>query len=177
MCSSDLAQIVAEDLMVNYSRLHLVQGGPTLTNPAPVGSAINTVGSSVTRNNYWKLRDAAATAREMLVQAAMNRVGDQNRGSYTVSDGVITYTPTQTRISYGTVAADAAMITLSSPAALVPDSQLQVIGKTLPRADIPLKVDGSAKYGIDIRLPNMVYAIIRHCPTFGGTLAAQPSTP
>ena len=46
---SGLAQILAEDLMVDYARVDTVQGGPTMANPAPVGTAINTVGSSVTR--------------------------------------------------------------------------------------------------------------------------------
>ena len=92
---SGLAQVMAEDLMVHYERIVAVQGAPTLANPAPVGTAINTVGSSVTRSNFWKLRDAAATAREMLVQAAMNRMGDQTRANYTVTDGVITHAPSR----------------------------------------------------------------------------------
>jgi isoquinoline 1-oxidoreductase beta subunit len=171
-----LGQILAEDLMVDYSRVTLVQGGPTLATPAPIGTAIVTAGSSVTRNNFWRLRDAGAIARETLVQAAMNQVGDGNRSNYSVSNGVIQHTSGQTR-SYGQVAADAALLTPPSSAPLVPDSQLKVIGQSLPRPDIPLKVDGSAKYGIDTRLPNMVYAVIKHCPTVGGTLAATPATP
>ncbi len=171
-----LGQIMAEDLMVDYGRVTLVQGGATLTIPAPVGSAIVTAGSSVTRNNFWRLRDAGAIARETLVQAAMNQIGDSNRSNYSVSNGVIQHTSGQTR-TYGQVAADAALLTPPSSAPLVPDSQLKVIGQSLPRPDIPLKVDGSAKYGIDTRLPNMVYAVIKHCPTVGGTLAATPSTP
>jgi isoquinoline 1-oxidoreductase beta subunit len=174
---SGLAQILAEDLVVDYRRIATVQGGPTLTNPAPVGTAINTVGSSVTRNNFWRMRDAGAIAREMLVQAAMNRKGDPNRANYTVANGVIRHVPSATLYTYGQVASDAALLTPPASAPLVPDSALQVIGKTMPRQDIPLKVDGSAKYGIDVRLPNMVYAIIRHCPSFGGTLAKLPSVP
>jgi isoquinoline 1-oxidoreductase subunit beta len=45
------------------------------------------------------------------------------------------------------------------------------------RSDIPAKVDGSARYGLDTRLPNMVFAVIKHCPSFGGTLAATPTVP
>ena len=63
---SGLAQILCEDLMVDPSRVVLVQGRPSMASPAPVGSAINTVGSSVTRSNYWKLRDAGAMARTLL---------------------------------------------------------------------------------------------------------------
>lgn len=174
---SGLGQVLSEDLMVDFNRVTLVQGGPVYNvSPAPLGSAILTAGSGVTRNNYWKMRDAGAVARETLVQAAMNRLGDTNRSSFTVSNGVITHTSGR-QLTYGEIAADAALLTPPASAALVPDSQLKVIGRSLPRTDIPLKVDGSAKYGIDTRIPNMVYAVIRHCPTFGGTLAATPATP
>lgn len=171
-----LAQILCEDLMVDPARVRLVQGAPTLVTPAPVGTAINTVGSSVTRNNFWKLRDAGATAREMLVSAAMASIGDASRASYTVTDGVILHSSGQRR-SYGEVAAAAALLTPPSGAPLVPDSQFKLIGKTLARPDILAKVDGSAIYGLDVRVPNMVYAVIRHCPSFGGTLTAPPATP
>jgi isoquinoline 1-oxidoreductase subunit beta len=172
-----LAQVLCEDLMVDPTRVHLAQGVPTMASPAPIGTAINTVGSSVTRNNFWRLRDAGAIAREMLVSAAMARVGDSTRGNYTVSNGLITHQPSGTALRYGQVAADAALLAPPASAPLVPDSQFQCIGKTFPRADIPFKVDGSAVYGLDVRVPNMVYAVIRHAPTVGSTLAAVPGTP
>ncbi len=174
---SGLAQVLAEDLMVDYAKITTIQGGPTLASPAPVGTSINTVGSSVMRTNFWKMRDAAAAAREMLVQAARNRQGDQNRSNYTVINAVIKHTPSGTAFTYGSVAQDASALAPPVGSPLVPDNQFRLIGKTMPRFDIPSKVDGSAKYGLDIRLPNMVYAVIRHCPTFGGTLAGTPATP
>lgn len=171
-----LGQVLAEDLMVDFTRVKLVQGGPTLALPAPVGAAINTVGSGVTRNNFWRLRDAGAIARETLVAAAMGQIGDTTRANYSVTDGLIRHSSGQTR-TYGQVAAVAATLTPPTSAPLVPDSQFKVIGRSLPRPDVLLKVNGSAKYGIDTRLHNMVYAVIRHCPTVGGTLASTPSTP
>ena len=172
-----LGQVLAEDLMVDPARVTLVQGGPTLVSPAPVGSAISTVGSSVTRNNYWRLRDASAIARETLVQAAMNRQGDASRSNYGVNNGLIAHLPSGRTYSYGEVAADAALLTPPASAPLVPDSQLKVIGRPLQRPDIPSKVDGSAKYGLDTRLANMVFAVIKHCPSFGGKLNGTPTVP
>ncbi|OYU93547.1 MAG: hypothetical protein CFE45_20740, partial [Burkholderiales bacterium PBB5] len=175
--AAGLAQVLCEDLMVDPTRVKLVQGGPTLATPAPIGTAINTVGSGVTRNNFWRLRDAGAIARETLVAAAMARVGDASRSSYVVNNGTILHTPSGTALRYGDVAAAAALLTPPASAPLVPDSQLRCIGKTFARPDIPFKVDGSAVYGLDVRVPNMVYAVIRHCPSIGGTLAATPSVP
>ena len=174
---SGLAQILCEDLMVDPARVRVVVGSPSLATPVPVGRSINTVGSSVTRTNFWKLRDAGATAREMLVAAAMARVGDGSRANYSVVDGVITHAPTGTRLSYGTVAVAASALPVPASAPLVPDSQFKCIGKSIARSDIPFKVDGSAVYGLDVRVPNMLYAVIRHCPSFGGTLATVPAVP
>jgi len=172
---SGVAQIMAEDLMVDFSRIAVVQGAPSLSSTA-IGTAIVAGGSSIIRNNYWKFRNAAAVARETLVQAAMSRLQDNNRSSFSVKDGVISHSSGKT-LSYGDVAADAARLTPPASAPLVPDAELKVIGKSLPRQDIPPKVDGSAKYGLDARLPGMVFAVIKHCPTFGGTLAATPGVP
>jgi isoquinoline 1-oxidoreductase beta subunit len=169
-----LAQILAEDLMVDPKRVKIVQGAPVMANPAPIGCAINTVGSSVTRSNYWRLRDAGAAAREMLVQAAMNLQGDANRNHYVVVDGVVQH-ESDKWYGYGQLAPAAALLPVPTGAALVPDSALQSIGKPLPRADIPSKVDGSARYGLDVRLPGMAFAVVRHCPTMGGTLVGTPA--
>ncbi len=171
-----LAQVLAEDLMVDPARVHLVQGGPTMVNPAPLGSAINTVGSGVTRNNFWKMRDAGAVARETLVQAAMNTHGDPLRSNYTVVDGVVRHSG-GTQYSYGQLAAQAAQLTPPASAPLVPASAWRNIGKPLQRQDIPSKVDGSAVYGLDTRLPGMLFAVVKHCPTFGGVLSSTPGTP
>jgi isoquinoline 1-oxidoreductase beta subunit len=175
--SSSLGQVLAEDLIVPWQRVRVVQGPPTLVAPAPVGTAIATVGSSVVRGSFWRLRDAAAIARETLVQAAMNRIGDADRSHYTVADGVIRHLSSGVALSYGAVAADAALLRPPASAPLVPDDQLRVIGQSLPRQDIPSKVDGSAVYGLDVRVPGMLFAAIRHCPTFGGTLVSVPAAP
>lgn len=172
-----LAQILCEDLMVDPARVKCVQAFPSLASPAPVGVAINTVGSSVTRTNFWKLRDAGAIAREMLVGSAMLEVSDPTRANFSVNNGVVTHAPSGRSFSYGQLAARAATLPVPASAPLVPDAQLRYIGKPLARVDIPAKCDGSMVYGLDVRRPGMVYAVIRHCPSLGGTLAATPAVP
>ncbi len=171
-----LGQVLAEDLMVNPLRVKLVQGGPTLASPAPIGAAINTVGSGVTRNNLWRLRDAAANARELLVKAVMIKTGERSRANFTVVDGVVRHVGGR-YMTYGQVAALAATLPVPSGSTLVDGASLRSIGQPLKRPDIPLKVNGGAVYGIDVRLPGMVYAVIRHSPSLGGTLQATPAVP
>lgn len=172
-----LAQILAEDLMVDPAAVEIVQGGPSLANPAPVGAAINTVGSSVTRSNFWRLRDAGASARETLVQAAMNRLGDGDRSHFVAINATVRHLPSGQTLRYGDLAADAARLAPVANAPLVPDAALRCIGKPALRQDIPSKVNGSARYGLDVRLAGMVFAVVRHCPTFGGRLGAVPPVP
>jgi isoquinoline 1-oxidoreductase beta subunit len=172
-----LAIILSEDLMVDFTKIKTVQGVPAI-GASQIGNTLVTAGSTITWTNYWGLRNAGAAAREMLVSAAMNIIGDQNRGNYTVSNGVITYTPNGTLISYGLVANAAAKLPVPANPTLIPDSEFRYIGKTQARLDIPSKVNGSAIYGMDVRLPNMVYAVIQHAPAFGGVLnGSLPSTP
>ena len=172
-----LAMILAEDLMVDFTKIKTVQGEPAVGTPQ-TGNSIISVGSTVTWTNYWGMRNAGATSREMLVSAAMNIIGDQNRANYTVSLGVITYTPNGTLISYGLVANAAALLTPPTNPPLIPDSEFRYIGKTQARVDIPSKVNGSAIYGMDVRLPGMVYAVIQHAPAFGSVLSGSvPATP
>ena len=168
---SGLAQVLAEELCVDYSKIKTMQGAPTVAVPAPIGTAINTVGSSVLRTNFWKLRDAGAAARTLLIRAAALSNGDATLTNYSVTSGVIRHNPSGKTYTYGSVAAVDATLPLGASLPLIADSNFKVIGKTVPRVDIPSKVDGSAIYGIDIRLPGMVYAVIKHGPAFGATLA------
>ena len=181
---SGLAQIIAEDLCVDINTVVLLQGGATIaytgSNAVSRGYATSTGGSGAVRNNFWALRDAATQAREMLVLAAMDVTGDALRANYATVNAVVTYTPTGAKYTYGQLA-DAA----STKAALVtgltapdtPFSALTVIGKSEPRADIPPKLTGKAVYGVDVVLKNMVFAFVKHCPTFGGSLSAVPAAP
>ena len=91
--------------------------------PAPVGAAINTVGSSVARTNFWKLRDAGATARAQLLAAAMARVGDAVRSNFSIRNGVIRHDPSGLLMTYGQLAAAAALLPPPANAPIVPEGK------------------------------------------------------
>lgn len=166
---SGLAQIVAEELMIDWDQVRVETAPP---------SAISylTGGSSAVRGRYKKLREAGAAAREMLIGAAASQWGTSPSNCYASRAAVINRTNGMSR-SYGSLASLAATQPVPASPQLTDPSLFRLIGKPLPRLDIPLKVDGSAQFGIDVRLDKMVYAVVKHCPTIGGTLTATPPKP
>lgn len=178
---SGLAQILAEELKVAWSQVVIQQSD---ANPQV---SYTTGGSSAVSRRYTPLRTAGATARELLVASAMVTTGDTDRTRYGVANGVVTYSPlvgSPVSWGYGQLAAGAtspaaqALVPNPLPAtALTAPEAFQLIGKPLARPDIPPKTNGAAKFGIDVFLPGMVFAAIRHCPTIGGVLAATPAVP
>ncbi len=80
-------------------------------------------------------------------------------------------------LRFGELAADAAKITLAAEPAIKTPEQFTLVGKPMPRLDVPHKVDGSAKFAIDTRIAGMVFAAIRACPVPGGTLASVDQSP
>ena len=164
---SGLAQIAAEELMVQWSKV------TTLT-VAPGAISYITGGSSAIRDNYLPVRQAGAAVRMMLMQAAANQ-WHVPVSSCSASNGVVTNTLTKQTLSYGALASAAALLTPPANPTLIPDSQLRLIGQSVQRLDLAPKVNGGAMYGIDVRIPNMVYAVVKHCPSLGGTLASTPA--
>ncbi len=127
---------------------------------------IATGGSSAIVGNWVALRHAGATAREMLKAAAVEKLGvkasnlRQNGTSFTMPDG-------KTVATFGELAALAAVMSPPSGIELKSPQAFKLIGKSMPRVDIPAKVKGAAQFGIDVRLPNMVFAALRQAPVFG----------
>ena len=172
---SGLAQIIAEELMVDWSQITVQQATVD-----PIVSYF-TGGSSAVSGRYARLRTAGAAARELLIAAAMATTGDSNRDHYAARSGTVVYTNPGTLAvtswPYGALATLAASQPVPADLRLTDPSEFRLIGQPVARVDIPAKVDGSAKYGIDTWFPDMVFAAIRHCPTIGGTLASTPAKP
>jgi isoquinoline 1-oxidoreductase beta subunit len=129
-----------------------------------------TVGSQGVRTSWQPLRTAGATAREMLIQAAAEKWGVDKSQCRAENNAVVNST-TQERLSYGSLADAAAKLTPPQNVTLKQPAQFRLIGKPMKRLDTPAKINGQAKFGIDVRLPGMLYAVVARCPVFGGKVA------
>jgi isoquinoline 1-oxidoreductase subunit beta len=129
-----------------------------------------TGGSSAVRTTgVYGVRIAAAAAREMLIAAAADRLKAPLKAFYTEDSHVI-HKPSGRSFRFGELAAAAARYNPSSHPALKPRSEYTLVGRAIPRIDIPAKVNGATQYGIDVQVPGMQYAAIKISPIFGGKL-------
>ena len=126
-----------------------------------------TTSSSSVRLGRPYLQQAGASARERLMAAAA-QTWSVPRSELTVKDGVITHKLTGRTLRYGQVAEKAAAIKLPAEPKIKTPDQYTLMKKPTKLLDTPLKVDGSATYGIDVRLPGMLYAAAKASPVFKG---------
>lgn len=133
-----------------------------------------TGGSSTVPDGYEKLRMAGAVARQMLLGAAAKQTGIAVSELRTQDGAVIT--PDGTRIPYTTLGLAAAQISAPSNVTLKDPKKWRLLGKPMQRLDIAEKSTGVTKYGIDLRLPGMVYATVRTNPRIGGGMISVDDT-
>lgn len=167
---TSLAQIVAEELTVDWSTVTAQHSpaGPAWGNPAYGGYQV-TGGSFSVRGYYSSLRTAGAAVRQVLMQSAANQWGVP-LSQVVAAHGVVSDTSSPRMATYAALAPAAAALPLPTDPILLPSSAFTLIGTSPPRVDIPSKVDGTAVFGADIRLPGMMYAAVKHCKTIGGTV-------
>lgn len=164
-----MTQLLAEELGVAPSRV-IVEAAPVAavyTN-ALLGAQI-TGGSTSVRDAWEKLRKAGAQARTMLVQAAAAHWGVKE-AALKVEDGAVMHGAE--RLSFGQLAEAAAKLPVPDKVALKDPKEFTTVGKPQPRLDTASKVDGSAVYGIDVKLPGMLHAALAQPPVLGGKLAS-----
>ncbi|HXP25363.1 MAG TPA: molybdopterin cofactor-binding domain-containing protein, partial [Steroidobacteraceae bacterium] len=129
-----------------------------------------TGGSSAVRTTgVYGVRIAAAAAREMLIAAAADRLKAPLKAFHSEGSRVI-HKPSGQSFRFGELAAAASRYSPSSHPALKPRSEYTLVGKAIPRIDIPAKVNGATQYGIDVQVPGMQYAAIKISPIVGGKL-------
>jgi isoquinoline 1-oxidoreductase subunit beta len=163
---TSLSMLLAEELECDWKKIRTDFPGVS----PEFGRNQGVVGSASIRSSWEPLRRAGATAREMLKEAAARQWG-VDRAALRAENGFIVNPANGARLSYGSLAVAAARVPPPEGVALKDPSQFQIIGKPTQRLDTPSKVNGSAVFGIDVRLPGMQYAVVARCPVFGGKVA------
>ncbi len=167
--------LVAEELEVDLSKVKVEFAPPAEVYINALLGGQLTGGSTSVRDAWEKLRKAGASARMMLVTAAANE-WNVDVAQCKASNGMITG-PGGKKVTYGQVAAKAAAVEVPKDVPLKPSSQFKIIGNAKQkRLDTEAKVKGVAQYGIDTRVPGMLYAAVAMSPAIGGKVASFDDT-
>jgi isoquinoline 1-oxidoreductase subunit beta len=163
---TSLPMILAEELEADWNQITIEQAGAsTLYGDQTTG------GSASVRTTWDPMRKAGATAREMLISAAALEWGVP-RSACKAENSTVIHSASNRRLTYGQLADKAAAQPIPTSPSLKEAKNYQIVGKSLPRLDVPSKVNGNAEFGIDFRLPSMKYAVLARCPVVGGKVVS-----
>jgi isoquinoline 1-oxidoreductase subunit beta len=165
-----LPMIIAEELQCDWSkvRIEYASANRSMRENKVYGDMFST-GSRSVRASQKKMQQVGASARERLIAAAAAR-WDVPASECTAAASVVTHGPSGRTLRFGELGADAAKVVLAKEPAIKTPDQFTFIGKPMPRIDVVHKINGSAKFGIDAQVPDMVFAAITACPVPGGKL-------
>jgi isoquinoline 1-oxidoreductase subunit beta len=169
---TSMPMLVAEELDVDWSKIKYewTPADAKYGNPNFGGQQL-TAGSNSVRGMWKILRGAGATARAMLVTAAA-QTWNVPESSLTTEKGEVVHKATNRRAKYGTLVDKAAALPVPKDVKLKDPKSFTLMGKDVPRLDIPEKVNGSAVFGMDVKLPGLLTARVARCPVFGGKVAS-----
>src|SRR5438270_6154139 len=119
--------------------------------------------------NFMPLRRAGASVRELMITAAAQK-WNVPKTECEAKQAIVRHTKSSRHATYGELVDAASKLPLPDPekVPLKNEAQFDLIGHATPRVDIPSKVNGSAGFGLDVRVPEMMFAVVARCPTFGG---------
>jgi isoquinoline 1-oxidoreductase beta subunit len=168
-----LAMLLAEEAEVDFNSVSVEQAE---TRP-DIYAHMGTGGSGSTMENFMPLRRAGATVRELMITAAAQK-WNVPKNECKAKNGAVVYEKSSQRATYGELVEAAQKLPLPDPEKieLKDEADFDVIGHATPRVDIPAKVNGSAVFGLDVRVPEMLFAVVARCPTFGGKHAHFDAT-
>jgi CO/xanthine dehydrogenase Mo-binding subunit len=167
---TSLPMLIAEELEL---RLDQVETVPAPPDPKVYGveGDQSTGGSTTIRDCWLPLREAGATARIMLVAAAA-KTWKVAPSECTAVEGTVRHASSGRTLAYGALAPLAARQRVPHPVPLKAPADYRLIGRSTARREAPSKVDGSARFGIDVRVPGMRYAALAQAPVAGGRVRA-----
>lgn len=156
--------LIAEELEVSLEQVTIEQ----TSGEKEFGRQVSG-GSSSVRGNYKDLRKVGAAARTMLLKAASDSWKVPVEECY-AENAKVYHKPSGKSVDYNELAEAAAKLDVPQQPQLKDPKDFKILGKSLPRLDIPLKTSGKAMFGMDVKIPGMVYASIERCPVFGSKL-------
>jgi isoquinoline 1-oxidoreductase beta subunit len=157
-----LPMILADEAELDWNRIEIVQSD----------FSRGTGGSGSVMTNYLPLRRAGAAVRTVMITAAARRFGVPE-SDCVAQKGEVVVARTGQRAAYGDLVEAARKLPMPDPGhvKLKDAKDFNLIGRETPHLDAPAKCSGRACFGLDVRLPGMVYAVVARCPTFGGSPA------
>ena len=167
---TSMPMLIAEELNVDIRRIKVAMAPPNgkLYGNALLGGPQLTGGSSSVRDGWDKLRVAGAQVRMMLITAAALK-WNIPEAQLRAENGMV-LGPKGKKATYGQLAADAARLPVPQSPTLKDPKDFRIVGKPTKRLDTPAKTNGTAEFGIDVKLPGMVYAALEQCPVIGGAV-------
>jgi isoquinoline 1-oxidoreductase beta subunit len=165
--------LIAEELNVDVTKITVAAAPPGAQYANAFLGAMITGGSTSVREGWEKLRVAGAQVREMLVAAAAQEWGVA-ASAVKADNGMLTG-PGGKKATYGQMAEAASKQPVPEKPFIKAAKDFRVVGKRIPRTDVPAKVNGTAQFGIDVKLPGMVYASLEQSPVIGGTVKSVDS--
>ena len=163
---TSLPMIIAEELEVNWKDVVVVQGDLN-----PVYGSQSAGGSRSTPNNYDEFHRLGATARTMLITAAADTWGVPATDCF-AANGAVHHRPDDRTLSYGDLVAKASTLPVPATAERKNPKDYKLLGTRIGGVDNPKVVSGQPLFGIDTRLPGMLYATYEKCPVFGGKVVS-----
>ncbi len=160
-----LAMILADELGADWKAVAVEQASP-----GPGYAHMNTGGSDSVASSWKPLRQAGAAARQMLVEAAARR-WSVPASACRAENGFVLHEATGRKAPFGELVAAAAALPVPKEPRLKDPKEFRLLGTRVARIDGPAIVTGRAAYGLDTRVPEMLYAAMARCPVKGGRLA------
>ena len=171
---TSMPMLIAEELNVDVNKVVISAAPPGAVYVNALLGAMITGGSTSVRDGWEKLRIAGAQVREMLVAGAAAEWGVP-ASSIKAENGMLTG-PGGKKATYGQMAEAASKQPVPEKPAIKAAKDFRVVGKRIVRTDAPAKVNGTAEFGIDVRLPGMVYASLEQSPVIGGKIVRVDSS-
>ncbi len=169
---TSMPMLVAEELDFDWSKIKTewAPADSRYGNPNFGGQQL-TAGSNSVRGMWKIMRESGAAARMMLVSAAAQTWGVPE-SACTTNKGEVIHEASGRRLKYGALVDKASTLPVPTAITLKNPGTFKVLGTSVARLDIPEKVNGTAVFGLDVKLPGLLTAKVVRCPVFGGTVAS-----